>query len=149
MAGESPLVSVDANILVYALNRRAPEHEAARSFLERLAGQDNVVLAEQTLVEVYLLLRNPAIFPRPLSAAAAARVCVAWRSHPRWRLVECEPVMDEVWRKAATPDFARRRVIDVRLALTLRRAGVLHFATRNTKDFKGLGFERVWDPLEA
>ena len=65
MAGDSPLASVDANVLVYALNRRAPEHEAARSFLERLAGQDNVVLAEQTLVEVYLLLRNPAIFRGP------------------------------------------------------------------------------------
>jgi hypothetical protein len=35
-------------------------------------------------------------------------------------LVECMPVMSEVWRHAAAPGFARRRIIDARLALTLR-----------------------------
>ena len=147
MAGE--LVSVDANVLVHALNRRAPEHERARRFLEELGARDDVVLAEQTLVEVYLLVRNPAIFPRPMSASAAAQVCAGYRAHPRWRLVECEPVMADVWHRAGASGFARRRIIDVRLALTLVRAGVAQFATGNVKDFKGLGFERVWDPLEV
>jgi hypothetical protein len=27
--------------------------------------------------------------------------------------------------------------------------GVTEFATVNTKDFKGVGFRRVWNPLEA
>ena len=39
------------------------------------------------------------------------------------------------------------RLIDVRLALTLRYHGVTDFATANVKDFNGLGFARVWNPL--
>ncbi|MFW5743654.1 MAG: hypothetical protein ACOCW3_03600 [Spirochaetota bacterium] len=55
--------------------------------------------------------------------------------------------MERVWDVASTPDFARRRIMDACLALTLRAAGVTEFATRNTVHFPGLGFERVFDPL--
>ncbi len=55
--------------------------------------------------------------------------------------------MAEVWERAAVRDFAIRRIIDVRLALTLRYHGVVEFATNNAKDFEGLGFHRVWNPL--
>ena len=44
--------------------------------------------------------------------------------------------------------FARRRIIDARLALTLRAAGVTDLATRNIKDFTDFGFNRVWDPFQ-
>jgi len=59
------------------------------------------------------------------------------------------PVMGEVWRYAAAEVFARRRIIDARLALTLRAAGVTEFATCNVKDFADFGFDRVWDPLQT
>ena len=55
---------------------------------------------------------------------------------------------DELWRLAAGPRFARRRVYDARLALSLRRQGVTEFATANVKDFRSLGFDRVWNPVE-
>jgi hypothetical protein len=48
---------------------------------------------------------------------------------------------------AAAPQFARRRIYDTRLALTLRHHGVSDFATANVKDFEGFGFSRVWNPL--
>lgn len=54
--------------------------------------------------------------------------------------------MDEVWERAAEPGFARRRVYDLRLALSLRARGVTRFATRNTRDFQDVGFDEVWDP---
>ena len=57
--------------------------------------------------------------------------------------------MEEVWRMAASRRFACRRIIDARLALTLIHHGVREFATANLKDFDGLGFERVWNPLLA
>jgi len=38
-------------------------------------------------------------------------------------------------------------VFDARLAHTLVDSGVKEFATRNTRDFEGFGFERVFDPL--
>jgi predicted nucleic acid-binding protein len=43
--------------------------------------------------------------------------------------------------------FAFRRIIDARLALTLRHHGVAEFATANEEDFAGFGFHRVWNPL--
>jgi len=36
---------------------------------------------------------------------------------------------------------------DTRSALTLLAHGVREFATANVKDFGGLGFKRVWNPL--
>lgn len=51
--------------------------------------------------------------------------------------------------EAARPGFARRRIIDLRLARTLQRHGVTEFATANVRDFDGLGFARVWNPVAA
>ena len=40
-----------------------------------------------------------------------------------------------------------RRIYDARLALCLLAHGVREFATVNVKDFAGLGFRRVFNPL--
>ncbi|MFW6312882.1 MAG: TA system VapC family ribonuclease toxin [Spirochaetota bacterium] len=140
-------LSIDTNILVYALNEDSDVHEPARSFLESLAARTDVVIAELTLVELYLLIRNPTVFPNPYPAPQAIEACRAFARNPNWRIVECRPVMERVWDAASEPDFARRRIIDARLAFTLRAAGVTEFATRNTVPFEGFGFERVFDPL--
>ena len=74
-------------------------------------------------------------------------VCQAYRHHPRWRLIENAPVMAQVWKTVAGEAFARRRIIDLRLARTLQHHGVTELATVNTRDFAGFGFNRVWNPL--
>ena len=56
--------------------------------------------------------------------------------------------MDQVWKLAGSRDFAFRRIIDARLALTLRHHGVTELATTNEKDLAGFGFRRVWNPLK-
>jgi hypothetical protein len=84
---------------------------------------------------------------RPLGAAQAATACRPFRTHPRWALIENAPVMGRVWEIAGEPDCPRRRVFDARIGLTLLHHGVRELATRNVKDFDGLGFERVFDPL--
>jgi uncharacterized protein len=63
--------------------------------------------------------------------------------------IENATVMDEVWALAGGKNFARRRIFDTRLALTLRHGGVTHFATTNVKAFQGCGFEKVWNPLRS
>ena len=141
------MISFDTNLVVYAANTAAPEQVAAADFLSSLAERQDVVICELMLVEVYLKLRNPAIIRRPLEAAGAAAHCQAFRKNPNWHLVEAAPAMDEVWHQAASRQFAVRRIIDARLALTLRHHGVTEFATTNQKDFTGFGFARVWNPL--
>ena len=141
------MISIDTNLLLYSLNRDCPEHGAARAFVEACAGRADVAIAELVLVELYVLLRNPAVVRRPLEADEAAALCQAFRRHPRWALVGTAEVMDRVWAAAARPGVARRHVFDARLAHTLVDSGVKELATRNTRDFEGFGFERVFDPL--
>jgi uncharacterized protein len=141
------MISFDTNIAVYAANKTSPWHEAAKQFLLSLARRRDVAVCELVLVELYLKLRNEKIFQRPLTAPQAAAVCQTYRMNRAWTLIEAAPVMEEVWTQAAESGFAFRRIIDLRLAHTLRHHGVTDFATSNEKDFAGQGFNRVWNPL--
>ncbi len=143
------MLAFDTNLVVYAANADAPEQPAAAAFLASLADRRDVGVCELMLVEVYLILRSPRVLRRPLDAARAAAHCQAFRENPNWSLFDAAPVMPAVWTAAATPQSAARRIIDVRLALTLRHHGVTEFATANVKDFQRLGFARVWNPLTA
>ena len=143
------MIGIDTNILIYARLASAPLHGRAVAFLESLADDANVVIAELVLVELYMALRNPAILEPPLDAPTAALECQMFRKHPRWALAEHADVMEKVWFAASAAGFARRRIIDIRLARTLIAHGVTEFATANERDFQGLGFARVWNPLLA
>ncbi|QQL46209.1 TA system VapC family ribonuclease toxin [Sulfuriroseicoccus oceanibius] len=142
------MIGVDTNLLLYALHAGVGEHAAARAFMMECGTRQDVVMSELVLVELYVLLRNAKVFGREVPAAEAAGVVQRFRHNPNWMVVENAPVMDEVWAYAARPGFARRRLFDVRLALTLQHHGVTRFATANVRDFEGLGFEKVWNPLE-
>ena len=142
------MIGIDTNLVLYARLEGNRWHAGARDFLDRLGSDPEVVIAELVLVELYVALRNPAIVDPPLDAAAAVAECGWFRRHPRWQLAEHAPVMATVWKLAAVPGFARRRIFDVRLGLTLLAHGVTDFATANVADFEGLGFRRVWNPLE-
>lgn len=146
------MISFDTNLLLYSLNQDCQEHEDARRFFAELpASPGAVVICELVLVELYVLLRNPAVLRSPLDATDAVSVIQPFRRHPTWRLIdlpgETSRVMDEVWRRAGQPNFGRRVVFDARIALTLRHHGGTEFATRNDTHFAGFGFTRVWDPL--
>jgi uncharacterized protein len=147
------MISLDANLLLYAFNEDSPKHEAAFRFLGRLAQDADVGISEFILAEFYTLLRNPAVLVAPLSPADAVRVVEHYRRHSKWALLGFAPdtvgLHTELWALARRSDFSRRRIYDARTALTLRRQGVTDFATANVKDFKGFGFRRVWNPLET
>ena len=143
------MLSLDTNILLYAQNRDCAEHPTARAFVVQCADRDDIAICELVLLELYQLLRNPAVLAAPLSAPDAAAVCASWRDNPRWALIENAPVMDKVWAVARRPDIARRAVFDARIALTLRHHGVTEFATRNIADYEGFGFTRLINPIEG
>lgn len=141
------MTSFDTNIAVYAANTASPWHQAACDFIQSLAVRKDVAICELVLVELYLKLRNEKIFPKPLSAPQAAGICQTYRENRAWTLIESGPVMQGIWTEVARPDFAFRRIIDLRLAQTLRHHGVTDFATSNERDFQGQGFTKVWNPL--
>jgi len=146
------VISLDTNILLPAIDPRHPDHIRAVAFVESLQMRDDVAVSEFILLELYGLLRNPAVLSKPLSPAAATDVCGAFRSHPHWQLIGFPPdsraFHQSLWPLLRTSDFARRRAYDWRAALSMLRQGVTEFATVNVKDFDGLGFAKVWNPLK-
>lgn len=140
------MISFDTNILFPALEPSHADHERARLWLESLAGE--VALSELVLMELYVLVRDPVLAARPLGPPQAVALIERLRTNPRWRLLDApEGLMAEVWRRAAEPGFGRRRVFDARIGVSLLRQGVRELATRNVRDFQGLGFARVFDPI--
>jgi len=145
------MTSCDTNILFVALESSRPGHAEARAFLEEYGDDPEFALCELVLLELYVLLRNPAIARRPLEADEAVELIQALRRNPRWDVLDypgpAAAVMTKLWQRAAQPGYARRKVFDAPLALTLRHHGVREFATANERDFTDFGFKRVWNPL--
>ncbi len=145
------MLSLDANLLYYAFNADCPQQEAAEAYLKSLTKREDIALSEFVLCEFYVLLRNPAVLNNPLTPRDASEVIQIYRRHPLWKIVgfptKSRAIHDELWTLASNPDFARRRLFDARTALTLIAFGVKEFATANTKDFEGLGFDKIWNPL--
>ena len=147
------MIALDTNVLVAAAVEGHGRTVAARAFLASLSERSDVGISEFVLTELYVLLRNPVVVSKPLTARAAVAVCQGFRQHPRWQLLgfpsDSAALHKALWEMAASPAFARRRIYDLRLALALVQQGVTELATANVKDFEALGFERVWNPLES
>lgn len=147
------MLSIDTNILFHALNEDSPSHLPAYTWLTSIQGNEDVALSEFILAELYGLLRNPAVLRHPLSGQEAVAVIQSYRTHPRWRLIgfptESRTLHDHLWKRATDKSFAFRRLYDARSALSMIAQGVTEFATTNVKDFQGLGFKRVWSPLNT
>ena len=70
---------MDANLLLYAANRAAPEHEQARSWLdENLNGTTRVGLPWPSLLAFVRIASNPAILRHPIRPADAWRQVKEW-----------------------------------------------------------------------
>lgn len=147
------MIAIDTNILFPLVVEDHPQHAAAVAFAESLQAPLDVGISESVLLELYNLLRNPAVMNQPLAAGAAVDVCEAFRRHPSWQTLgfppESRPFHDAFWPRLRTSGFARRRSCDWRLALALLQQGVTDFATVNEKDFEGFGFQKLWNPLAA
>lgn len=60
---------VDANVLLNAVNRSAPDHAVAKRWLDAaLSGATPVGFAWVVLLAVLRLATRPGLFPRPLTA---------------------------------------------------------------------------------
>ena len=140
------MISVDTNILIYAANPAAARHANSLRFMRGFNDKE-LVLCELVLVELYMALRNPAVFPSPYSSSQAVDYCRKLKTHPNWRYVDYEPaVASKLWDWAQTTRHGFRQIIDARIALTLIHHDVDTLATANTRDFSDFGFSKVWDP---
>lgn len=144
------ILAADTNLFLYAANPASAHCQGARLFFENeCQGKGpRFALCGLVLLEIYMQLRNPAVFAKPKTAAQAAAFCNALTANPNWERIDYDPeIAPALWKWAAETSGGFRQVIDARLALTLRHHGVTHFATANPGHFPGFGFEKVWNPL--
>ncbi|HTT79436.1 MAG TPA: TA system VapC family ribonuclease toxin [Stellaceae bacterium] len=74
-------ILVDANLLIYAFNKAAAQHEVARDWLEtRLTGSARVGLPWASLLAFLRIVTNPRLFPRAVDAAGAWQQIANWLS---------------------------------------------------------------------
>jgi toxin-antitoxin system PIN domain toxin len=145
------MLTADTNLFIHAADPDSPRHEEARGFFAGLGDfEDEFVLCELILMELYMQLRNPAVFRKPYSAKESASYCDALKRNPSWRCIDYDPLVSpSLWKWAAHTKAGFRQMIDARIAYTLLHHGVTRFATANIKHFKPFGFAEVWNPLDA
>ena len=77
------MIVLDANLLIYAVNKDAPLHRRARSWLEGiLTGPDTVGLPWSVLLAFLRITTRQGPLPRPLSVTQALDVMDTWLSLP-------------------------------------------------------------------
>jgi len=77
------MILLDANMLLYAVNRDAPHHAAARTWLETaLSGNQPVGLAWVVILAFLRISTNRRIFEHPLEIEQATQFIDEWLEQP-------------------------------------------------------------------
>jgi toxin-antitoxin system PIN domain toxin len=90
------MLIADLNLLLYATNADAPQHERARRWWESaVTGDENVGLAWIVILGFVRIATNPRIMSVPLTLAQALAIVGGWLAQPGIRVVE---PTDRHWR---------------------------------------------------
>ncbi len=140
--------SIDANLLLYASNTAAPEHEVALGFLNRRAEDpDLLCLTWPALMAYQRIATHPSIFQRPLDPATAWQNVRSLLSLPRTRLIREEESFAVDYEAVAKSAGVRGNLVpDAHIATILRQHGVGRIYTADT-DFRKFEFLEVINPL--
>lgn len=140
---------VDTNVLIYAADADAAEHQRCRESLEQWRGQATPWYLTWGIVYEFLrVTTHPRVFPKPWSSPEAWSFLDAVLASPTLR------VLSETSRHAAilaeliaaTPQLRGNLVHDAHTAALMREHGIAKIVTRDT-DFHRFGFLEVVDPL--
>jgi toxin-antitoxin system PIN domain toxin len=103
----SSMILVDANLLLYANDPRAAQHEATREWLKAVLRRTDLVrFAWLTLWAFLRISTNPRVFEHPLSVGEAERVVSSWLGQPVAGILEPAERHWEILR-GLTDSFAR------------------------------------------
>jgi uncharacterized protein len=135
----------DANVLLYAVNDRSPNHAPALRWLDgALNGQRAVGFAWVALLAFLRLSTHRAVFERPLTAVEAVGVVRDWLAQPPAVLVSpTARHIDVLAGLLAETGTAANLVNDAHLAaLAVEHAAVLVSFDADFGRFRGLRWER-------
>ncbi|MFY9233140.1 MAG: TA system VapC family ribonuclease toxin [Fimbriimonadaceae bacterium] len=139
---------LDANVLIYALNSDAPEHDKVVLWLELVYSHDSHVLIPVASAHAFLrLATNPRAFPKALSLNHAFKVLKPILHHPKTR---CPEPGSEYWRLferiGTQGTVIGGRLSDVHFAaLALEHGATLCSTDRHFRRFPELRLENPLD----
>src|SRR5438552_17999125 len=82
------MIVADANLLLYAYNPSAAQHEKAKRWLEQtIAGPEMLGLPWLTILAFLRIGTNPRAFPTPLTIAEAVTIVAEWFEQPGVRVI--------------------------------------------------------------
>ena len=141
--------TVDTNVLVYASNAGAPEHERAQALLEHLAsGPDLVVLLWPTLLGYLRIVTHPSICAAPLPFDVARGNVDALLSLPHVRAAgETAEFWSVLGIVTAEVPVRGNLVPDAQVVTLMRTHGVHHIWSRD-RDLRRFDAITVSDPLD-
>jgi uncharacterized protein len=77
------VIIVDVNLLIYAVNRDAPDHKRAKAWLEAtVSGPETVGMPWTVLLAFLRLTTRRGLFQNPLTVTAAFDLVDAWLQQP-------------------------------------------------------------------
>lgn len=135
------MILVDANLLVYAVNRDLPQHNVAREWWEStLSGRTPVALAWVVILAFLRISTSPRVFERPLCIEVATSYVDEWLAVPvvkpivpglgHWRIFQ------QLIRQSGT---GGNLTMDAHLAaLAIEQGASLYSADNDFKRFPGL-----------
>lgn len=134
---------IDSNLLVYAINRSSPKHQAAQAFL--VDNSTSLVVAQQNILETFRVLTHSK-FASPMTPSAAVQAIKGITSacrliHPNRTTLHV--AIGLVQKHKLSGD----QVFDAYLAATALSGDVTTIATANTRDFVRFDGLRLIDPF--
>ncbi|HET9217707.1 MAG TPA: TA system VapC family ribonuclease toxin [Terriglobia bacterium] len=142
---------VDTNVLVYAADESAPEHDRCRGLLERWRRSSGAwYLTWGICYEFLRVVTHPRVLRQPWTMDAAVRFLAAVQESPGLDLLvptERHPlVLSDV--VAEVPSLSGNIVHDTQTAVIMREHGIRRICTRDT-DFHRFPFLEPIDPLTS
>ena len=140
---------VDTNILLYAADQHAPEHETARRLVEAWRRQSGAWYVTWGIVYEFLrVATHPRVFRQPWSCAGAWEFIEALLSAPSLRVLSESERHAAVVREtlSVVPEVSGNLVFDMHTAVLMKEHGVREIYTRDM-DFHRFPFLSVVDPI--
>ena len=140
---------VDANLLLYAHDPRATQHEASRRWLEGvLSGRELVGCAWLTLWAFLRISTNPRVYERPLSIDEAEELLESWLARPMVRVLDPGERHWEILRDLTrSGQSAGPLVMDAALAaIAIEHGATLATTDRDFSRFDGLTWRHPLEP---
>ncbi len=135
------MITPDANIVLYAYNEDAPQHFAAKKWLEeQLSSADDFGLSWQVITAFLRISTNPKAFPQPFNLQEATEIVDEWLALPNVRILTPTANHWKIFQKLINEGQTKAALMmDAHLAaLTIEHNATLATTDSDFQKFSGL-----------